>query len=317
MDNYYSDTAYRFNPKQHYNEGHIPRSPLAMTLLKTTCQGGLPPAWLEYDKRLPLHGGEGDRDATPEDLTTEDLQTLPMRLDHEILRGVSYGEASWLYAFGTLAYAIGKVGTWLIGIAGCITMFIMLAQGFGIKAIQGYLVLLSIPLTLWGAGKAALHLGSNFIFNAMRPYFDLNRRTGMVTIYKGKGQVRAKVPFAEMAAELVSVPSHQGLIMSYFLWLRQTAKPHEDIALSKLYGAVGSQQEALRLWDCLHTYMDINQPLPDLPMLEAFRHLDPTTAAYDQKTRRLPRRWRDLSEEEFRAKAEAINTEQQQRFAQA
>ncbi|MDH2432967.1 hypothetical protein QCD60_10350 [Pokkaliibacter sp. MBI-7] len=316
MDNYYSNTAYRFNPKQHYNQGHKVDSVITTELIKANSQGGLPPAWLEYDKRLPLHGGEGDRDATPEDLTTEDLQTLPMRLDHEILRGVSYGEASWLYAFGTLAYAIGKVGTWLIGIAGCITMFIMLAQGFGIKAIQGYLVLLSIPLTLWGAGKAALHLGSNFIFTAMRPYFDLNRRTGMVTIYKGKGQVRAKVPFAEMAAELSIIRNHQGFVTAYSLWLRQTVKPHEDIALSRLYGAVGSQQEALRLWDCLHTYMDINQPLPDLPMLEAFRHLDPTTAAYDQKTRRPPRRWRDLSEEEFRAKAEAINTEQQQRFAQ-
>ncbi|PXF28581.1 hypothetical protein WH50_25565, partial [Pokkaliibacter plantistimulans] len=70
MDNYYSATAYRFNPRQKYNQGHKPRSPLAMTLNKSTHHGGLPPAWLDYEKRLPLHGGEGDRDASADDLTT-------------------------------------------------------------------------------------------------------------------------------------------------------------------------------------------------------------------------------------------------------
>ncbi|WP_412053270.1 hypothetical protein [Pokkaliibacter plantistimulans] len=315
MDNYYSATAYRFNPRQKYNQGHKVDSVITIELIKTSSQGGLPPAWLDYEKRLPLHGGEGDRDASADDLTTEEVQQLPMRLDHEILRGVSYGDASWLYAFGTLAYAIGKVGSIGLAICSVIVFFIAAAHGDAIDATPIILTIVGIPLVLWGGGKAALYLGSNFIFNAMRPYFDLNRRTGMVTIYKGKGQVRAEVPFAEMAAELSLIRNHQGFITAYSMWLRQTAKPHQDIALSRLYGAIGSEHEARRLWDCLHTYMDINQPLPDLPMLEAFRHLDPTTAEHDRKTGRHPRQWRDLSEEAFKARVDAINTEQQQRFS--
>ena len=315
MDNYYSATAYRFNPRQKYNQGHKLRSIIATELLKAPPLGGQPPAWLEYSKRNAIHGGEKGADATPANMTDSDLQNAVMRLDHEILRGVSYGDASWLYAFGTLAYAIGKVGTIGLTIVGFITMLIMLTQGFGSDAVKGYMLLVGIPAALWGGGKAALYLGSNFIFNAMRPYFDLNRRTGMVTIYKGKGQVRAEVPFTEMAAELSVIRNHQGFITVYSMWLRQTAQPHHKVFLGKLYGAVGSEHEARRLWDCLHTYMDINQPLPDLPMLEAFRHLDPTTAEHDRKTGRHPRQWRDLSEEAFKARADAINTEQQQRFS--
>jgi hypothetical protein len=35
-------------------------------------------------------------------------------------------------------------------------------------------------------------------------------------------------------------------------------------------------------------------PLPDMPRLEPFRHLDPITAVHDRQTRRNPRYWRDL-----------------------
>ncbi len=34
-------------------------------------------------------------------------------------------------------------------------------------------------------------------------------------------------------------------------------------------------------WDELQRYMDVSQPLPDIPALEPYRHLDPTTAEYD------------------------------------
>jgi hypothetical protein len=39
-------------------------------------------------------------------------------------------------------------------------------------------------------------------------------------------------------------------------------------------------------WDELQRYMDVNQPLPDIPALEPYRHLDPTTAAYDAAGKR-------------------------------
>jgi hypothetical protein len=39
-------------------------------------------------------------------------------------------------------------------------------------------------------------------------------------------------------------------------------------------------------WDELQRYMDVSQPLPDVPALEKFRPLDPTTAEYDAAGKR-------------------------------
>jgi hypothetical protein len=39
-------------------------------------------------------------------------------------------------------------------------------------------------------------------------------------------------------------------------------------------------------WDELQRYMDVSQPLPDVPALEKYRHLDPTTAGYDAAGKR-------------------------------
>jgi hypothetical protein len=56
------------------------------------------------------------------------------------------------------------------------------------------------------------------------------------------------------------------------------------------------------LYACyLEQFMDITQPLPDIPMLEQFRHLDPTTVAYDKEAGRNPRFWRDKTTEEIEA----------------
>jgi hypothetical protein len=49
-------------------------------------------------------------------------------------------------------------------------------------------------------------------------------------------------------------------------------------------------------WDELQRYMDVSQPLPDVPALEKYRHLDPTTAEYDAagKRGRLEDYWATL-----------------------
>lgn len=39
-------------------------------------------------------------------------------------------------------------------------------------------------------------------------------------------------------------------------------------------------------WDELQRYMDVSQPLPDIPALEPYRHLDPTTARHDAEGKR-------------------------------
>lgn len=48
----------------------------------------------------------------------------------------------------------------------------------------------------------------------------------------------------------------------------------------------GRKIELYAVWDQLQRYMDVSQPLPDIPALEAYRSFDPTTAAYDAAGKR-------------------------------
>ncbi|NOI16577.1 hypothetical protein, partial [Vibrio hepatarius] len=141
--------------------------------------------------------------------------------------------------------------------------------------------------------------------------FTLNRKTGMVTLYKGNGKVRYSRPLVEFDCVLVSAPSQQGL-MNYSLMLvhRYNGSMH-GVPLSSLATPNESVSEYYRIWDMILCYMDISQPLPDCLILEESRHLDPVTAEYDKKTGRNPRYWRDMSEEEYKATLEAIRNKQQ------
>jgi len=55
-------------------------------------------------------------------------------------------------------------------------------------------------------------------FIKVQKNFELNRQTGMVTLYKGFNRVRFCHPFIEFDCVLASAPSHQG-ILSYNLYL--------------------------------------------------------------------------------------------------
>ena len=60
--------------------------------------------------------------------------------------------------------------------------------------------------------------------------------------------------------------------------------------------ATRSYRDSVLTWNFLLNYMDTSQPLPDIPLFESVRHLDPTTKAYDQKTGRDPDYWWKLGQ---------------------
>ena len=70
--------------------------------------------------------------------------------------------------------------------------------------------------------------------------------------------------------------------------------------------ATRSYRDSVLAWNFLVNYMDTSQPLPDIPLFESVRHLDPTTKAYDQKTGRDPDYWWKLGEKG----ASKINTKE-------
>ncbi len=138
----------------------------------------------------------------------------------------------------------------------------------------------------------------NWIFKQVHKDYELNRQTGMVTLYDSNNKVRFSHPFIEFDAILVSTPNHQGL-MSYSLALvhRYNAYSYE-VPVGNLISSPLPQDYEL-LWNVLQQYMDIAKPLPDFLALEESRPKDPTTAAHDKQSGRAPDYWRSMSDEEY------------------
>lgn len=114
-----------------------------------------------------------------------------------------------------------------------------------------------------------------------------NRRTGMVTIPR-----KGLEPFVRPFAEFVPYSFKHAVLMgvNYHMYL---AHREEEVGAKNLDGR---KEEAAPLvdWALLVQFMDVSQPLPDIPLYEPFRQNDPTTIAYDKQTGRPKRYWRDI-----------------------
>ncbi|EWH00060.1 hypothetical protein [Halomonas sp. BC04] len=136
------------------------------------------------------------------------------------------------------------------------------------------------------------------VFLGMRkgPLWQANRQTGLFTIYDPRNawETRLEAPFWEFDAFLQSSPDTQGSanysLILYHPFQRIRQKLDAQFPPTKMPG------ELVAAWQFLQRYMDVSQPLPDVPGLEIHRHKDPTTAAADQQQGRDPRYWRDMDE---------------------
>lgn len=158
--------------------------------------------------------------------------------------------------------------------------------------------MIGIPLAIWILSSLYFRL---FSFKAGKgSAWEINRQTGMITVYKeeqGKRIAYTK-PFYEFDAYIVNLPTHQGIIRYQFALKHR----YEDLVIGNLFssGAFDSEREGWPMWYFIQNYMDISHPLPDEGSLEMFRHLDPTTAQYDQQIGRNPRYWRDMTYNEWK-----------------
>ncbi|MCE0559396.1 hypothetical protein [Motilimonas sp. E26] len=107
------------------------------------------------------------------------------------------------------------------------------------------------------------------------------RRTGKVKhAYIGEANFTDCVPVVEHNV-MTNGTTHLSLVLKY----RHPENPYQSFEIQIFSGGTDySQIEAA--WDTLLRYMDVEQPLPDIPSLEPFRHLDPTTAAFDKAGKR-------------------------------
>ncbi len=125
---------------------------------------------------------------------------------------------------------------------------------------------------------------------------EFNRVTGQVRMALGRKRY-FEAPFVEFDAYVDRVIQQSGVFYRLIFVHRYTQKSFHKTAFSTIES---SKPEVLALWDVLQTYMDVTQPLPDVPRLEPFRHLDPVTAEHDERTGRNPRFWRDLDLEAWK-----------------
>ena len=119
------------------------------------------------------------------------------------------------------------------------------------------------------------------------------RQTGTLAIAR-----RLRKPFVAPFYEFdpvmqLMVTPHGG--HDYALWLYHRYTGTKVCLTGKLHSLGLDKPNLLAFWDCLQRYMDVQQPLPDMPILEQSRHLDPVTAAHDTARNRPPRYWRDIN----------------------
>ncbi|WP_338103710.1 hypothetical protein [Pseudomonas typographi] len=141
--------------------------------------------------------------------------------------------------------------------------------------------LLGADVLLWLYSHVYRHDGSGF-----------NRRDGIVRIGR-----RFRSPFVAPFYEFDPVMQLQILPYGgrdYVLWLHHRYTNTKVCLGMKMHSLGLDKANLMAFWDTLQRYMDVEQPLPDLPILEQSRHLDPVTAAHDKATGRPERYWRDL-----------------------
>lgn len=248
---------------------------------------------------------------------TEDFHYIH---DHQRYRfaQLSVGGRFWmnLYVFGKWGFIFLLLPALFAHIVDISTGDESWLEGTKSAVIEVYSWILGPPLAMWFIGGLVIHkLPKLWVRPSRGPLWELNRQTGMVTVfdydnngeYKKNGTIgELTAPFHEFDAYVISSPDRQGLPMNVL----KLSHRYRDIRLG--FGPILHQSddanEHFALWDYLQNYMDVSRPLPDIPYLEQYRHLDPTTAEHDRRTGRDPRYWVDMDDETFKAKVDEILT---------
>ena len=234
------------------------------------------------------------------------------RHDHQRFRFSLWSARSqfWLFLYGggRFLFFFMTVMTVLTCLLDLVTSDSANASQLTKSYIPIWTILAGIPFSCWALSALIIHKFPRLWVKPSRgPIWELNRRTGLVTLfdYKNNGEYKKNgtigeltAPFYEFDAYIVSVAERQGS-MNHVLFL---AHRYRDIVIdfSALVNLDNRWQMPCALWDFIQNYMDTSGPLPELPRYEEFRHLDPTTAAYDQQTGRPPRFWIDMDDATYK-----------------
>jgi len=209
------------------------------------------------------------------------------------------------------------VSGWLYWEKSLRSYLIHVGSGLAVATVSaGYSLILSgdtssIWMCAWMAFSIFMGVvGFDFLLDLYLRLFkydgsEFNRHTGMVTIAR-RFRKPFVAPFYEFDATMELRPGPHGS-GGMALWLHHRYADCEIFLGGKLHPLGLTPEEAMACWDTLQRYMDISQPLPDMPVLEQFRQQDPVTAAFDLQSKRDPRRWRDMSYSAWEAREQQVS----------
>lgn len=201
----------------------------------------------------------------------------PFRMDEECLRYTSQTKRNLFFG---IIRAIGMVcffsALFLFTVGSIIIFFVSSPQNdinfseYMEWAVKFYSFICIVALSMWGGANLSYRFFPNF-FSGYQPgpMWELNRSTGMVTVFANPAkkdtawQVAHQLPFHEFDCYLQSTPSHQGLPQFNLSLVHYREEAH--VALVGMFGATSSHVEQRAAWDMVQRYMDTSQPLPDTP----------------------------------------------------
>ncbi|MGO2354717.1 MAG: hypothetical protein ACTH58_08265 [Marinomonas foliarum] len=257
-------------------------------------------------------------DVTPEDMaeyeTDYETDGKPMYWDEKTLSSESF--SGWSQVYMVVA-SLAKV---------CLIVFLPLFYsilfllmifddiGWSDGYSEDFLILTlygTLPCLLISGHFKLVDSGHYYLapFLQSKRVFEMNRTTGMVTLFK-RNKPYFTHPFIEFDCVLLSSPTRQGFLNYSLTLIHRYSNYSVGVPLGSLLGPNAMVDEYLRFWNMAQRYMDISQPLPDIMMLEPARQRDPTTIEYDKEHNRNPRYWRDMTEEEYAQKLKMLKTEQ-------
>jgi hypothetical protein len=119
-----------------------------------------------------------------------------------------------------------------------------------------------------------------------------NRCTGMATFPNKENKPPVDIPFDEFDGYLYQFFQAQSGTTDYHLHIGHRYSPR-GITVATF----GNPAAVYQHWEFFQQFMDVSKPIPDIPQYEPYRHLDPTTAAYDQKHKRIPSFWQSQDDD--------------------
>jgi hypothetical protein len=317
-DSGYAPTAYRSNRKASklaetsqqstlFRKSWTMGSPLSEGKLS----GLIPPGFLNtWD---PQHLRESEEIEKRKGITElEERHTYHGRLDEECLRYATLPKISWALLW--MQHGGRLLFTWLFPIFLLVIAFGWTQEPdhvtfheFFWDGIFPFLAYVFLPMLLcWGIGRFLEKKYPKVVYQELKgPLWELNRRTGMVTLFENpekdgqSGEIRAQAPFHEWDGYLLSLPDHQGNIWYRLVLVHKTQE--WALPMNQLLAATTNREDVLAYSDLIRQYMDVTKSLPDIPLFEAYRHLDLTTCAQDEKKGRDPLYWRNMNEEDYDA----------------